>query len=677
MTKRTDLPQPRLSANAVDAPAPARLAADQVRLLFADAPDAVLATDERGRIVAVNPAAVSLLGRSEDDLLGRPVSGLIVDQSADAKPASPARFIADERWHDALRLRRGDDSVVRIAAWFTPLSTSGAGGGLLILRREHVDATGETHAARSSRAAQITAQDANRALHESEERFRGAFDGAPIGMALVARDGRFLQVNRALCGILGYGEAELLAKSFPEITAPADRDADRELVRQLLADEIDTYQIEKGYLRRDGQTICGRLTVSLVRDAAGEPGYFVAQMQDITPYKAAGRALREAEARYRALVEQIPAVVYVDRPDALGLSIYVSPRVETLLGFTAAEWLAKADGWLDHVHPDDRERVLAATAEANEAGSPTHLEYRFLARDGREVWVHDEGELIRDEDGARQYWQGFIFDITERKLAEEELRAAKESAEEASRLKSAFLSMATHELRTPLTIISGYVELLAASTAKYTAEEREFLDITRTSIQTLTSLVNDLLDLARIEAGRMELEITAVDVAEAIERVRRMVAAQAAAKGIGLHVALAPDLPPVAADPDRLVQILLNLVGNAVKFTESGGVTVTARALGDGVEFAVADTGIGIPPEVLPRIFDEFRQADVGTTRKYGGSGLGLAIARRLVEMHAGTIAVVSDVGAGTTFTVWLPAGHARRAANRAAGGLVMVPGTA
>ena len=497
--------------------------------------------------------------------------------------------------------------------------------------------------------------------HHGDEGLRGAFDGAPIGMALVTLDGEFLRVNRALCGILGYEESALLAQSLGDITAADDREADSEQHHQLLNGEITTYQFEKRYLRADGETIFGRLTISLVRDADRHPLYFVAQVQDITPYRAAGKALREAEARYRALVEQIPAVVYVDRPDPLGSSIYVSPRIEILLGYTQAEWLAKPDGWADHVHPDDRERILAEVAKANLDGSPTHMEYRFLARDGREVWVHDEGELIRDEDGNRQYWQGFIFDITDRKRAEEELRAAKEAAEEASRLKSAFLSMATHELRTPLTIVSGYVELLAASCSRFTPEEREFLDIAQSSIATLTALVNDLLDLARIEAGRLELEIAAVDVRDAIARVSRMVAAQAAAKGISLDVTISPGVAPAAADPDRLVQILLNLVGNAVKFTEKGGVHVTASPSTNGVEIVVEDTGIGIPPEALPTIFDEFRQADVGTTRKFGGSGLGLAIARRLVELHGGSISVTSDVGVGTTFTVWLPAARPSR----------------
>jgi len=268
---------------------------------------------------------------------------------------------------------------------------------------------------------------------------------------------------------------------------------------------------------------------------------------------------------------------------------------------------------------------------------------------------------VRDEEGSGQYWQGFMVDVTDRKRAEEELREAKEAAEEASRLKSAFLSMATHELRTPLTIISGYVELLAESAAaQLTSDEREFLDVMQSSTRTLAALVDDLLDLARIEAGRLELMIRPVDVAEVIERVHRMVAAQAAAKGIALETAVAPGLPPVAADLNRLIQVLLNLLGNAIKFTVQGSVRTTVRSAGRGVEIRVTDTGIGISPEALPRIFDEFRQADAGTTRKFGGSGLGLAIAKRLVEMQGGTIAGESRVGAGSAFTVWLPAAGPR-----------------
>ena len=478
-------------------------------------------------------------------------------------------------------------------------------------------------------------------------------------MALVSRDGRFLHVNPALCDIVGYTPDELLAKTVPDITHPDDLAADLALERQLLAGEINAFQIERRYLRKGGQVICGRLTVSLVRDGRGAPLYFVAQIQDITPYKAAGAALREAEARYRTLVEKIPAAVYVDPADALGSPLYVSSRVEDLLGYSPDEWLATRELWIQRLHPEDRARILAEIARANATGKTFHLEYRLFARDGRVVWVHDQASLVCDEEGRGQYWQGFMVDITDRKLAEEELREAKEAAEEASRLKSAFLSMATHELRTPLTIISGYVELLTESAARLTAEEREFLDMTQTSTRALVGLVDDLLDLARIEAGRLELVIRPVDVGETIARVHRMVTAQAIAKGIRLEADVAPDLPPAASDPDRLFQVLLNLVGNAVKFTERGYVRSTVKAAGGGLEITVADTGIGISREALYRIFDEFRQADAGTTRKFGGSGLGLAIAKRLVELHGGTIAVESEVGIGSTFTVWLPASSA------------------
>jgi two-component system, sensor histidine kinase and response regulator len=273
------------------------------------------------------------------------------------------------------------------------------------------------------------------------------------------------------------------------------------------------------------------------------------------------------------------------------------------------------------------------------------------------VWVHDEASLVLNEDGSRQCWQGLMVDITDRKLAEEELRRAKEAAEEANRLKTAFLSMATHELRTPLTIISGYVELLSESGRKhFNDEEREYVEIVQSGARTLTALIDDLLDLARIEAGRMHLTLRPVDVTDALERVRRMVAAQAAAKNLDLEFSVEDGLPAAAADINRLIQILLNLVGNAVKFTEHGRVACTARMRHGGVEILVEDTGIGISTEALDQIFDEFHQGDSGTTRRYGGTGLGLAIARRLVDMHGGTIRVASELGAGSTFAVWLPA---------------------
>jgi PAS domain S-box-containing protein len=606
--------------------------------IVASSTEAIIGTTLDGTITHWNPAAERVYGYRADEAIGRSVVMLAPPELVNDVVGLLERVRRGERIeaYETTRLTK-DGCRIHVSIGTSPVFD--AAGNVVAASSIAHDVTERKRAERQLRAATETAEGANSALRESEERFRGAFDGASIGMALVSPEGHFLEVNRALCGILGYTEDELLARSFQDLTHPDDLEADADQKRQLLANEIPV-----------------RVTGSLVHDANDDPLYFVFQMQDITPYKAAGAALREAEARYRTLVEQIPAVVYVNPASALGSPLYVSPRVETLLGYAPDEWLTTDNLWIERIHPEDRERVLAETARANETGEALSLEYRCLARDRREVWVHDEVTLVRDEQGTPKYWQGFMVDITDRKRSEEDLRAAKEAAEEASRLKSAFLRMATHELRTPLTIVSGYVELLASSIgARLTQDEREFIDIAQAGTKTLSRLVDDLLDLARIEAGRLDLAIRAVDIGEAIKRVHRMVSVQAAAKGIDSAVTVEPDLPLIAADPDRLTQILLNLVGNAVKFTEQGHILSTVRRVGEGVEISVADTGIGIASEAQTAIFDEFRQADAGTTRRFGGTGLGLAIAKRLVEMQSGTLRVESTVGVGSTFTLWLP----------------------
>jgi len=627
--------------------------------IVASSTEAIIGTTLDGTITHWNPAAERVYGYRADEAIGRSVVMLAPPELVNDAVGLLERVRRGERVeaYETTRITK-DGCRIDVSLGTSPVLD--AAGNVVAASSIARDVTERKRAERQLRAATETVEGANSALRESEERFRGAFNGASIGMALVSPEGRYLQVNRALCGILGYSEDELLAQSFPDLTHPDDLEADANQKRQLLANEISTYQVEKRYLCKDGHLAWVRVTVSLVHDATGDPLYFVSQMQDITPYKAAGAALREAEARYRTLVEQIPAAVYVDPAGALGSPLYVSPRVETLLGYAPEEWLATSDLWIERLHVEDRERVLAEIVRGNETGESLSLEYRFLARDDREVWVSDEVALVRDEHGTPKYWQGLMIDITDRKRAEEDLRAAKEAAEEASRLKSAFLRMATHELRTPLTIVSGYVELLLSSiSARLTPEEREFIDIAQAGTKTLARLVDDLLDLARIEAGRLDLAIRAVDVGEAIKQVHRMVSVQAAAKGLDSAVSVEPDLPLIAADPDRLTQILLNLVGNAVKFTEQGRILSTVRKVGEGVEISVTDTGIGIAPEAQTAIFDEFRQADASTTRRFGGTGLGLAIAKRLVEMQSGTLRVESTIGAGSTFTLWLPAAGA------------------
>jgi two-component system, sensor histidine kinase and response regulator len=496
---------------------------------------------------------------------------------------------------------------------------------------------------------------AEEGLRQSEERFRTAFDHAAIGMSLVALDGRFLRVNPALCRLTGYSESELLDKTFQEITHPDDLAADLAQVDRLLAGEIRAFHMEKRYLRKDGEIIWIRLSSALVRDAQGAPLHSIGQLEDITERKRAEEALRGSEARFRSLISNATDIITI--LDEHGVILYQSPPIERILEYRRGELLGH--NAFDLVHPDDRAATWAVFERA--AADPTFVptvEFRFRHSDGSWRWLEATGtNLLLDPNVG-----GFVVnsrDITERKRANKELRVALEAAQAANHAKGLFLDMMSHELRTPLQAVLGYSEfLLEGSEGLLTAEQREDIGYIHQAGGRMIALINQMLDLSRMEAGRLELATEPVDLVQVIEHVRQDVAPQAAAKSLSLQIDLPASLPLVMGDAERLRQILLNLVGNAVKFTDEGCVRVAAAPTSTGgVDIVVRDTGIGIPPDALPFIFDEFRQVDSGLTRRHGGAGLGLAIARKLTEQMGGSIRVNSEVNVGSTITLHLPIG--------------------
>jgi signal transduction histidine kinase len=312
--------------------------------------------------------------------------------------------------------------------------------------------------------------------------------------------------------------------------------------------------------------------------------------------------------------------------------------------------------WFDRVHPEDRDRVMAENRRAELAEDAFHCEYRLARADGSYVWVQDECVPVRNDAGEIGAWQGILLDVSERVRLEQELRQALEAAQAANRARSHFLAMMSHELRTPMQAVLGYADLLLIEPeGSLTTRQLEDIHYIRQGAGRMISLVGQMLDLSRLEAGRLELAIESVDLGKIIEQVRQDVAPQAAAKGVALSSDLPPLLPPLRGDPLRLHQILLNLAGNAVKFTEQGTVTIAAVDTGPTVDVAVSDTGIGIASDILPHVFEEFRQADSGMTRRHTGAGLGLAIAKRLAEQHGGLISAVSVPNEGSTFTLHLP----------------------
>jgi PAS domain S-box-containing protein len=373
------------------------------------------------------------------------------------------------------------------------------------------------------------------------------------------------------------------------------------------------------------------------------------------PEHMAEQALVASEAHFRALVEEAPAVIYSERGDQEHTLLYMSPFVETLLGYPVEAFFADPELWMTRIHPDDLERVQASLDRATEMGERFVEEFRLIARDGRIVWVHDTALPLRDAAGNLSGWQGMALDITARKGIEQELWEALDAARAANLATRQFLAMMSHELRTPMQAILGYAELLYASGAgTLSAEQMEDVQSIQQSAWRIVSLVDQMLDLSRMQSGQLELTIQTVDLAPIVEQVRQDITPQAASKALRLITDLPPSLPPVSADAGRLHQILLNLVGNAVKFTEAGWVRISAAAADQGVDVTISDSGIGIPASALDYIFDEFRQADSSTYRRYGGAGLGLAIARRLAEQQGGSITVTSHPGEGSIFSLRL-----------------------
>lgn len=410
----------------------------------------------------------------------------------------------------------------------------------------------------------------------------------------------------------------------------------------------------------------------------------------------------DLEARYRTLVEQIPAVVFMAFFDRGIGEAYVSPQIEAVLGFTQEEWLNDPVRWYQQIHPEDKERWSIEAAQTFLSGQPLRSVYRVIARDGHVVWFHCEAKMVRRDDGRPWFIHGVGFDITEVKQAEEALRtahdememrvrertseltrantelqseiserkraeqeraemltreqAARKQAEEANRLKDEFLATVSHELRTPITAIVGWIHLLRGGLLDEADSVRALETIERNA-RSQTQLINDLLDISRVISGKLRLEIRQIEIAHVIEAAVEAVRPAAAAKKIELQTALNPEVNLVRADPDRLQQVVWNLLSNAIKFTPQGGrVLVQLRRAGSDAQIVVRDTGEGINPEFLPFVFDRFRQADGSTTREHGGLGLGLAIVRHLIELHGGTVMADSQgPGQGATFTVKLP----------------------
>ena len=350
--------------------------------------------------------------------------------------------------------------------------------------------------------------------------------------------------------------------------------------------------------------------------------------------------------RFESLLALSPQVIWFGRPD--GSVTYCNPYWYEYTGLSEKKTLGHE--WTKAIHPEDRDSVVGSLQNALREGKEYEVEFRLRRKDGDHCWFLARGRAGRDDSGKVDAWLGIAVDIEERKKAEEEARAA-------SQAKSEFLASMSHELRTPLNAIGGYAELLAMGVhGPLNAEQAQDVARVRRSNQHLLTLINDVLNFAKVDAGQTEYRLTAVPVDETLRDAESMIAPQVLKKGLHYSYKGVDKSASVLADPEKLQQIVLNLLSNAVKFTDAGGtITLSAETAGKCIEIRVADTGPGIPAEKLDRIFDAFVQVDRRLNQPVQGVGLGLAISQDLAHGMDGSVSVESVVGQGSTFTLSLP----------------------
>ncbi|QKJ67286.1 response regulator [Deefgea piscis] len=426
-----------------------------------------------------------------------------------------------------------------------------------------------------------------------------------------------------------------------------------EISRQLRLGERCNAEIVN--YAKDGRSYWILLDIEPVRDEQGQINHFIAIETDISARKQAELLLAQERERLANIIEATHIGTW--EWNLQTGETYFNDRWAEIVGYTLDELAPiSIETWLKLACPDDFPESEARLKRHFSGEVPYYdFDCRMKHKDGQWVWVHDRGRVIEWlPDGQPLRMSGTHEDISERKAAEAELSAAKLAAEAASRAKSAFLANMSHEIRTPMNGVLGMAGLLLDT--DLSIQQREFAETIRQSGDILLSVINDILDFSKVEAGRMELEQIDFDLAALLDGVAAVMALRPREKGIALSCSRAPDVPAwVRGDPGRLRQVLINLIGNAIKFTEQGSVTVTTSLLGINekgisLRFSVRDTGVGIPADKINHLFESFSQVDVSTTRRFGGTGLGLAISKQLVELMGGQISIQSIDGLGSEF---------------------------
>ena len=619
----------------------------------------IVLVNTKGKIINANPATIKIFGFDENDLdyaiNNLTYKDLIHPEDLEIANEYRQRLIDGEFTHYSLRSRYYKKN------------------GELILCKvnvSYIEGTEDSESMIITHVEDITAQkELEDQVLEHSLRFKSAFEYSPNGMALVGLDGKWLMVNKSLSSMLGYSKEEFLSLTFQDITYKTDLDADLRLLKETIEGKRDTYSMEKRYIHKDGSIVYGLLNVSLIRDEKNEPQYFVSQINDITKRVEAKEELQNSLLELQGLLSASTQVAIIEA-DLTGIVKKYNKGAENLLGYTAKDVIDIHNVGVFH-DPDDvekRSKVLSKkygeelhgldlfTYNA-QRGRYDSEEWIFVRKDGSKFPVQLVVTAIKNKDNETTGYLGIATDISQLKEMEASLIREKQKAVAANKSKSEFLANMSHEIRTPLNGVIGFTDLLMKTDLNET--QRKYMQMVNTSAHSLLDLINDILDFSKIEAGKLELNEDKTDLVELCSQTVDIIKHEAHEKGLELLLDISPKVKRfIYADSVRLRQILVNLLGNAIKFTEKGEVELKVRNKKiendeDEMmfEFSIRDTGIGIAPHNLQKIFNAFDQEDSSTTRKYGGTGLGLTISNRLLELMDSRLEVDSELNKGSVFS--------------------------
>lgn len=485
---------------------------------------------------------------------------------------------------------------------------------------------------------------------ESERRFRLLADASPILMWISDQSGNRTFFNAAWCEFTGLSQEESLAESWKETLHPDDRDI---YEKEWQATAAKSIRFQREFrLRHTSGTYRWVLEQSIpLFSSSGRLEAYVSSCVDLSSRNADELSTHSNEARFRAINEAAPLGIFVT--DSSGNVIYTNHQFQRISGQTVEESLGS--GWLRAVQDEDRERIAQNWQAAMRSTVPFEATHRYQRSDGSISWCSVKAATINSTDTVSG-WVGTVEDITQLKLANTEILAAKQAAEAAMHTKSQFLANMSHEIRTPLTAIIGFAESLRDDLSSE-PERLHTVEIILNNSQHLLNIINEILDLSKIDAGALTVEKKSFELVPLVEEVRAMFAPRIAEKALSFSVQYAWPLPGhITTDPLRVKQVLINLLSNAIKFTSRGWIElkVEFESASGQMRFIVTDSGIGITEEQTLLLFRPFFQANESITRQYGGSGLGLSISRWLAQALGGDISVTSTPGKGSSFQFWI-----------------------